>query len=37
MKAGQASTGREHLAAVEADARTKGYNLIARKAAAARR
>jgi len=36
MKAGQATAGRAHLDAVEADARTKGYNLIARKAANAR-
>src|SRR5580704_4768355 len=36
MKAGQATTGRAHLAAVEADAKAKGYNLIARKAALAR-
>ena len=36
MKAGQATAGRAHLAAIEADARTKGYNLIARKAATAR-
>jgi DNA-binding winged helix-turn-helix (wHTH) protein/Tfp pilus assembly protein PilF/TolB-like protein len=36
MKAGQAIAGRTHLAAVEADAKAKGYNLIARKAATAR-
>jgi DNA-binding winged helix-turn-helix (wHTH) protein/tetratricopeptide (TPR) repeat protein/TolB-like protein len=36
MKAGQTTTGRAHLAAVEADAKAKGYNLIARKAALAR-
>lgn len=36
MKAGQGTAGRVHLAAVEADAKTKGYNLIARKAAIAR-
>jgi DNA-binding winged helix-turn-helix (wHTH) protein/TolB-like protein len=36
MKAGQATAGRAHLAAVEADAKGKGYNLIARKAATAR-
>ena len=28
--------GRAHLTAVEADAKAKGYNLIARKAAGAR-
>jgi eukaryotic-like serine/threonine-protein kinase len=36
MKAGQITAGREHLAAVEADAKAKGYNLVARKAATAR-
>ena len=36
MKAGQVIAGRTHLAAVEADAKAKGYNLIARKAATAR-
>jgi len=36
MKAGQVIAGRTHLAAVEADAKAKGYNLIARKAASAR-
>jgi DNA-binding winged helix-turn-helix (wHTH) protein/tetratricopeptide (TPR) repeat protein/TolB-like protein len=36
MKTGQAAAGRAHLAAVEADAKGKGYNLIARKAATAR-
>jgi DNA-binding winged helix-turn-helix (wHTH) protein/TolB-like protein len=36
MKAGQITAGRAHLAAVEADAKAKGYNLIARKAALAR-
>ena len=36
MKAGQITAGREHLIAIEADAKTKGYNLIARKAATAR-
>jgi DNA-binding winged helix-turn-helix (wHTH) protein/tetratricopeptide (TPR) repeat protein len=32
MKAGQTAAGRAHLAAIEADAKSKGYNLIARKA-----
>ncbi len=36
MKAGQTTAGRAHLTAVEADAKTKGYNLIARKATTAR-
>jgi DNA-binding winged helix-turn-helix (wHTH) protein/tetratricopeptide (TPR) repeat protein/TolB-like protein len=36
MKTGQAAAGRTHLAAIEADAKAKGYNLIARKAATAR-
>jgi hypothetical protein len=36
MKAGQITAGRVHLAAIEADAKAKGYNLIARKAATAR-
>jgi tetratricopeptide (TPR) repeat protein len=36
MKAGQTAAGRAHLATIEADAKTKGYNLIARKAATAR-
>jgi len=36
MKAGQITAGREHLTAIEADAKAKGYNLIARKAATAR-
>jgi tetratricopeptide (TPR) repeat protein len=36
MKDGQTAAGRAHLDAVEVDARTKGYNLIARKAAIAR-
>jgi DNA-binding winged helix-turn-helix (wHTH) protein/tetratricopeptide (TPR) repeat protein len=36
MKSGQTTAGRAHLAAVEADAKAKGYNLIARKAAIAR-
>jgi len=36
MKVGQTTVGREHLTAIEADAKAKGYNLIARKAAIAR-
>jgi DNA-binding winged helix-turn-helix (wHTH) protein/TolB-like protein/Flp pilus assembly protein TadD len=36
MKTGQAAAGRTHLAAIEAEAKAKGYNLVARKAAAAR-
>jgi eukaryotic-like serine/threonine-protein kinase len=36
MKAGQITAGREHLTAIEADAKAKGYNLIARKATTAR-
>jgi DNA-binding winged helix-turn-helix (wHTH) protein/tetratricopeptide (TPR) repeat protein len=36
MKAGQTISGRAHLAAIEADAKGKGYNLVARKAALAR-
>ncbi len=36
MKAGQIAAGRAHLATIEADAKAKGYNLIARKAATAR-
>jgi DNA-binding winged helix-turn-helix (wHTH) protein/Tfp pilus assembly protein PilF/TolB-like protein len=36
MKTGQTTTGRAHLTAVEANAKAKGYNLIARKAALAR-
>jgi tetratricopeptide (TPR) repeat protein len=36
MKAGQTTEGRAHLAAVEADAKAKGYILVARKAAIAR-
>jgi len=36
MKSGQVTAGREHLTAIEADAKAKGYNLIARKAAIAR-
>jgi tetratricopeptide (TPR) repeat protein len=35
MKAGQMAAGRAHLAVIEGDANTKGYNLIARKAAMA--
>jgi hypothetical protein len=34
MKAAQITAGRAHLTAIEADAKAKGYNLIARKAAA---
>jgi DNA-binding winged helix-turn-helix (wHTH) protein/tetratricopeptide (TPR) repeat protein len=36
MKAGQLTAGRAHLATIEADAKAKGYNLVARKAAVAR-
>ena len=36
MKAGQTAAGREHLTAIEADAKAKGYTLVARKAATAR-
>jgi hypothetical protein len=36
MQAGQIAAGRAHLAAIEADAKAKGNNLIARKAAIAR-
>ena len=36
IKAGQISAGHAHLAAIEADAKTKGYNLVARKAVLAR-
>jgi len=36
MKSGQTTAGREHLTAIEADAKAKGYNLIARKAATVR-
>jgi len=36
MKSGQVTAGREHLTAIEADAKAKGYNLIARKASTAR-
>jgi len=36
MKSGQTTPGRAHLTAIEADAKAKGYNLIARKAATAR-
>lgn len=35
MKSGQTTAGREHLTAIEADAKAKGYNLIAHKAATA--
>jgi hypothetical protein len=35
MKSGQAMEGRAHLAAIKADAKAKGYNLIACKAATA--
>src|ERR1700733_11743933 len=34
MKAGQMTAGRAHLVAIEADAKAKGYNLVARKAVA---
>jgi hypothetical protein len=34
MKAGQTTAGRAHLAAIEADAKAKGYILVSRKAAA---
>ncbi len=33
MKTGQTTEGLAHLTAIEADAKAKGYNLIARKAA----
>ena len=36
MKTGQATAGRAHLTAIEADAKAKGCNLVARKADAAR-
>jgi DNA-binding winged helix-turn-helix (wHTH) protein/tetratricopeptide (TPR) repeat protein len=36
MKTGETVSGRAHLAAIEADAKAKGYNLVARKAATAR-
>jgi eukaryotic-like serine/threonine-protein kinase len=36
MKAGQTAEARIHLAAIQAEAKTKGYNLVARKAASAR-
>jgi DNA-binding winged helix-turn-helix (wHTH) protein/TolB-like protein len=36
MKAGQITDGHAHLAAIEADAKAKGYDLVARKAAHAR-
>ena len=35
MKSGQVTAGRVHLTAIEADAKAKGYNLVARKAATA--
>ena len=35
MKSGQVAAGRVHLTAIEADAKAKGYNLVARKAATA--
>jgi hypothetical protein len=37
MMRGQTVEGRAHLAAIESDAKAKGYNLFARKAALARR
>jgi eukaryotic-like serine/threonine-protein kinase len=36
MKSGQIAAGRAHLDTIEADAKAKGYNLVARKAAIAR-
>jgi hypothetical protein len=36
MKVGQLAAGRAHLVVIEADAKAKGYNLVARKAAIAR-
>ena len=36
MKTGQTTAGHAHLTTIEADAKAKGYNLIARKAATAR-
>jgi eukaryotic-like serine/threonine-protein kinase len=36
MKSGQTAEGRAHLAAIEADAKARGYNLVARKAGIAR-
>jgi eukaryotic-like serine/threonine-protein kinase len=36
MKEGQTAAGRAHLAAIEAEAKAKGYNLVARKASIAR-
>jgi DNA-binding winged helix-turn-helix (wHTH) protein/tetratricopeptide (TPR) repeat protein len=36
MKAGQLAAGRAHLVAIAADAKAKGYNLVARKATIAR-
>jgi DNA-binding winged helix-turn-helix (wHTH) protein/tetratricopeptide (TPR) repeat protein len=35
MKSGQATAGRARLTTIEADAKAKGYNLVARKAASA--
>lgn len=35
MKEGQVAAGRTHLAAIEADAKARGYSLVARKAALA--
>jgi hypothetical protein len=37
MKAGQITAEREHLTAIEADAKAKGYTLLARKPAVARK
>jgi hypothetical protein len=36
LKAGQTAEGRAHLDAIEADAKAKGYVLVARKATTAR-
>jgi DNA-binding winged helix-turn-helix (wHTH) protein/tetratricopeptide (TPR) repeat protein len=36
VKSGQVAEGRAHLTGIEADAKAKGYNLVARKAAIAR-
>ena len=36
MKEGQTATGRAHLAAIESDAKAKGYQLVTRKAARVR-
>ena len=35
MKSGQIIAGRAHLTPIKGDAKAKGYNLIARKAASA--